>query len=230
MRSFSVILVAVAATLTATPAAGAATLTAAQAAPATLTTDTSCYQETTDVVLTGRGFKPSSTVAISQDGVAIGSTPTDAQGGFTRKFATAELRLPTKEKVYDLAATDGAATAVTRYRVSKVFADFTPGTGNPATLRVRFSVNGFGLLKRNPTVYVHYVRPNGKVRRTVRLGRARGTCGKIERTARRRLFGFRAERGRWILQFDTNRTYRKATQRSTFVWVRKPVEVFARRA
>jgi hypothetical protein len=218
MRSLLAVLVALAATLAAAPAALAATLT----------TDTSCYQETTDVILTGAGFKPSSTVAISRDGVAIGSTPTDAQGAFTRKFATTELKLPTKEKVYDLAATDGTTTAVTRYRVSKVFADFTPGTGNPATLRVRFSVHGFGLLKRGSTVFVHYVRPNGKVRRTVRLGRARGTCGKIDRTARRRLFGFRAERGRWILQFDTNRAYRKATQRSKFVWVRKPVEVFAR--
>ena len=114
---------------------------------------------------------------------------------------------------------------ITLEGVTKVFADFSPGTGNPSTLRVRFQVNCFNLLRTRSTVYVHYVRPNGKVRRTISLGRARGTCGLIRRTARMRLFPFRAEKGRWVLQFDTNKAYRRATSKSKFVWVRKPVEV-----
>ncbi len=119
-------------------------------------------------------------------------------------------------------------TAVARYRVTKVFADFVPGRGNPSTLKVRFTVNGFGLLLDEPNVYVHYVRPNGRLARTVRLGKARGPCGRITRTSKRALFAFSAERGRWILQFDTNALYQRATQKSRFVWVRKPVEVYRR--
>lgn len=196
---------------------------AAQAA--TLGTDARCYQETQDVVVTGEGYQAGQIVTVSRDGAAIGSTRADAAGAFRAKFPTRELPGGQREGLYDLAATDGMATAVTRYRLTKVFADFNPGTGNPATLRVRFTVNGFSLLRKQSTVYMHYVRPNGKVRRTVSLGRARGTCGLIRRTARRHLFPFEAEKGRWVLQFDTKRTYERANQSSKFVWVRKPVEV-----
>ncbi len=208
----------IAAALTAAPSAGAAVLM----------TDNRCYQETQDVVVTGQGFRPTTLVTISRGGSSIGTATTDASGAFVGKFGSESLTAPAKEALFDLAATDGTNTAITRYRVTKVFADFFPGRGNPSTLRVRFTVNGFGLLRRRSPVYLHYVRPNGAHARTVRLGVARGTCGKIRRTAERRLFGFRPERGRWILQFDTNATYRRATQRSRFIWVRKPVEVFRR--
>ena len=93
---------------------------------------------------------------------------------------------------------------------------------------MRFSVNGFGLVRPAASVYLHYVSPGGKVRRDVRLGTAKGTCGKIRMTRQRHLFPFPAERGRWILQFDTNKTYRRATSKSKFIWVRKPVEIFQR--
>jgi hypothetical protein len=198
------------------------------ASAATLAADSRCYQETQEVVLRGEGFAPNRTVTISREGTPIGSATTDAAGAWRGKFATQELPRRRREQVYDLAATDGTTSAVTRYRVTKVFADFSPGRGNPSTLRVRFTVNGFNLLRRPATVYLHYVRPNGKARRTISLGAAKGTCGVIRRTARRPLFPFTAERGRWILQFDTNKTYKRATQRAKYVWVRKPVQVFNR--
>ena len=78
---------------------------------------------------------------------------------------------------------------------------------------MRFSINGFGLVRPGASVYVHYVSPSGKVRRDVRLGTAKGMCGKIRMTRQRHLFPFPAERGRWILQFDTNKTYARATRR-----------------
>lgn len=195
------------------------------ATAASLRADAACYQETQEVVLRGEGFRPSTPVTISREGRAIGSAMSDAKGEWAGRFATQELRGSRREALFDLAATDGNVSAVTRYRVTKVFADFSPGRGNPARLRVRFTVNGFGLLRARAPVYLHYVRPNGRVRRTVRLGTARGTCGLITRTRLRRLFGFSAQRGRWVLQFDTNRTYRRANQSSKFIWVRKPVRV-----
>ena len=115
-----------------------------------------------------------------------------------------------------------------RYRTTKVFADFTPDSGDPKTLTVRFSVHGFGLLRRHASVYLHYISPGGKVRRDVRLGTAAGTCGVIRRTRERHLFPFPAERGKWILQFDTNKKYTRATSKSPYIWVRKPVEIFTK--
>ncbi|MDX6718890.1 MAG: hypothetical protein QOJ63_1144 [Solirubrobacteraceae bacterium] len=206
-----------------------ATLAAAPAVAATLTTDTSCYQETQDVVVSGAGYRPTDTVAISRDGMAFGTADTNAAGAFQVKFPAPELPRGEREQVFTLTATDAALNvAEVRYRTSKVFADFTPDSGNPKTLQVRFSISGFALLRAHPTVYLHYVAPSGKARRTVNLGTAHGSCGRIEQTRRRRLFPFAAERGRWVLQFDTSKTYSRATSKSKYIWVRKPVEIFTR--
>ena len=210
---------AVAMTLAAVPSASAATLT----------TDTRCYQEGQDVVLNGAGFAPDSPVTVSREGRPLGSAQTDVNGAFQRKFPTDELPSGNEEGVFNLTATDALNSAATRYRVTKVFADFSPGSGDPRRLRVRFSVFGFGLVRQGATVYLHYVRrTTGRVRRTVRLGNVRGTCGVIRRTKERRLFPFTPERGTWILQFDTVSRYERATSRRTTPWVRKPVEVFTR--
>ncbi|MDX6705471.1 MAG: hypothetical protein QOF69_2799 [Solirubrobacteraceae bacterium] len=204
--------------------------TPATASAATLTTDTGCYQETGEVVLSGAGYTPLTTVSVARDSKPLGTAETDANGAFQRKFETPELPRNAREKLYELSATDPLNVAYTRYRATKVFADFVPPTGNPKTLKVRFSVNGFGLVSRRPSVFLHYVGPRGKARRTVRLGMATGVCGLIRQTRERHLFPFDPQRGNWILQFDTNRTYVRGTGRSRFPWVRKPVEVFSSRS
>jgi hypothetical protein len=210
-----------------TLAAGLASAPAAHAA--LLSTDTRCYQETQDVVLSGTAFAPMAPVAISQDGAPFGTADSDAAGGFQRKFPAPELARNVREQVFTLTGNDPMLnSASTRYRTTKIFADFSPNEGDPKTLLVRFTVNGFGLLRSHASVYLHYVSPSGKVRRDVRLGTALGTCGKIRRTRERHLFPFPAERGRWVLQFDTNKTYTRATRRSKFIWVRKPVEIFSK--
>ena len=213
--------VAIAGVLAVAPAASAATLT----------TDTRCYQENGEVVLNGAGYAPQSNVTVMRDGAALGSATTDGNGAFQRKFVTPELSGGQREAVYVLTATDQQETAATtRYRSTKVFADFSPGTGDPRRLRVRFTVYGFGLSRAQPSVYLHYVRKStGQVRRTIRLGTARGTCGLIRQTKKRRLFPFAPSRGTWILQFDTFKRYERATSKRTTPWVRKPVEVFTRK-
>lgn len=208
---------ALAATFAAAPAAGAATLS----------TDTRCYQQTDDIIISGTGYAPASTIAISRNGKPLGTATADATGTFQAKTVAEELDRSDRESVSTLSASDGALTmASTRYRVTKVFADFDPDSGDPRTLQVRFAVNGFGLIRKHASVYLHYVSPGGTDRRDVRIGTAAGTCGKIVRTRLRHLFPFPAARGRWILQFDTNRTYKRATSKSKYIWVRKPVEVF----
>jgi hypothetical protein len=219
MRRAVLPILALAAALAAPPAASAATLS----------TDTRCYQETQDVVVSGSGYAPMGAIAIARDGVAFGTANADAAGNFQAKFQAAELGRDQREGVTSLTATDAALnSASTRYRTTKVYADFEPDAGDPKTLTVRFSVNGFGLLRRHASVYLHYVSPGRKVRRTVRLGTALGTCGVIRRTRERHLFPFPAERGRWILQFDTNKKYTRATSKSPYIWVRKPVVIYAK--
>jgi hypothetical protein len=209
----------------------ATALVAAPAAPAaTLVTDSRCYQETQEVVLNGSGYTPLSTVTVSLDGEPLGTAQADANGAFQRKFATPELSGARRENVYTLTANDALNSGTTRYRSTKVFADFSPGSGDPTRLRVHFNVFGFGLVRPHATVYLHYVRRStGEVRRTIKLGSVRGTCGVIRRTKLRKLFPFTPERGTWILQFDTVKRYERATSRRTTPWVRKPVEVFTRR-
>lgn len=208
----------------------AAALASAPAARAALlTTDTRCYRETQDVVVSGTAFAPLAPVAISQDANPLGTADADAMGAFQRKFPAPELRRDVREQVFTLTGNDAALNmASTRYRTTKVFADFTPRSGDPKTLLVRFSVYGFGLLRRHASVYLHYVSPSGSLARDVRLGTALGTCGKIRATRERHLFPFGAERGRWVLQFDTNKTYTRATSKSKYIWVRKPVEIFSK--
>ncbi|MEA2149225.1 MAG: hypothetical protein QOD69_1055 [Solirubrobacteraceae bacterium] len=213
-----------------TCALGAALVAAPAASAATLATDTSCYQETQEVVLNGAGYTPGSTVTVMRDGAALGTATTDAGGGFQRKFVTPEIAGGLPEAGYSLTASDAVNTATTNYRATKVFADFSPGSGDPRRLRVRFTVAGFGLARPAASVYLHYVRKStGQVRKTIRLGTARGTCGAIAQTKKRRLFPFAPQRGTWILQFDTLKHYERATGRRTTPWVRKPVEVFARK-
>ncbi len=212
-------------TLIALVAGTLATATAAQAA--TLATDTRCYQETQDVVVSGAGFAPNGTVSITRDGAPFGTATADAAGSFQAKFAAAELPRDQRESVTALTATDAALNAASvRYRTTKIYADFAPDEGDPKTLTVRFEVAGFGLIRRHASVYLHYISPGKRLRRTVRLGTALGTCGVIRRTRERHLFPFPAERGRWILQFDTNKKYTRATSKSPYIWVRKPVEIF----
>jgi len=206
----------------------ASLMTAPAALGATLATTTRCYQELQDVVVSGTGYAPMGKIAISRDGEPFGTADADAAGNFTVKFPAAELGRGVRESVSTLTAIDAALnTASTRYRTSKIFADFAPAKGDPRTLTVRFEVNGFGLLRRNASVYLHYINPRGKGVRTVRLGTARGTCGKITRTRERHLFPFpEPERGRWILQFDTNSKFTRATSKSPYIWVRKPVLIY----
>jgi hypothetical protein len=213
-------------------AAAAVSLALVAVAPAAraaqVATDRSCYLESTQtkVTMSGNGFTPGATYQVLLDGQPLpnGTGTVDASGNVSGTFTPPALS-GDKEATHKLTVQEGANSAESAFSVTRFLADFTPGAGNPATLRVRFQVFGFGLASANQPVYVHYVRPNGKLKRTVKLGTARGTCGKIERTARRRLFPFRAERGGWKLQFDTSKRYRKGTSSSEFLFYTLGVRV-----
>lgn len=216
-------------------AAGAAGLALPVAAPAaTVATDRACYPADRGqaALVRGEGFAPGGQVLVLVNGGIVASTTADALG-----VATASVEVPdppeegrgAHETEFRIALQQGGTTAETRARSARRLADFSPDRGDPAGLRVRFSAFGFGLARaagqRPPSIYVHYVDPKGKHRRTVRLGTGRGPCGSIARTARRPLFPFLPRNGRWTLQFDTRRRYARATSRSTFAWDRVTLTV-----
>ena len=206
-------------TALATALAIAAALPAAASA-AQVQADRPCYQDNTGTVaVSGSGFDADQPYQVTLDGRALpnGTGTTGADGTVAGSFPTPELA-GSSVHAYTLGVVQGANTATTSFSVTPFFADFTPGSGNPKTLHVRFKVFGFALVDPNPLVYLHYVRPNGKLKRTIRLGRAQGVCGQIQRTARKKLFPFGAERGHWKLQFDTHKRYRKGRAGSDFLF------------
>ena len=173
-------------------------------------TDRPCYLEQKRVGLTGAGFQPGATFTVTRDGQPIGSGTVAADGSIAGSLGSDVLPAGIAEKSYDLTVTDGTTQATSSFRVSAFRALFSPARGNARRLRVRFSV--FGLLATDQRVYLHYVRPTGGVARTIYLGRARGACGSIAQTKKRRLFPFDARRGRWLLQFDTSSSYRSTAR------------------
>jgi hypothetical protein len=133
---------------------------------------------------------------------------TDANGTMQGAFSPPMLTGDELERTFKVAVSSDTLTAQTQFTVTRLKANFSPSEGDPTKLRVRFSVAGFGLASPNPDVYVHYVTPGGRLKKTVRLGKATGQCGRIERTAKRRLFPFtRPSLGKWQLQFDTNKAF-----------------------
>jgi hypothetical protein len=178
---------------------------ASAAAASTIQTSLPCYLENRQVQITGTAFNPGATYTVLRDGQAIGTGKVASDGTVTGTLTSGRLDPGVAERSFDLAVTDGTNQAATRFRVSRFVAEFAPARGNPATLRVRFSVFGFG--RPGLPIYVHYLRPGGRVTRTVRLGLTQGSCGSIARTRTRRLFPFRPSAGRWRLQFDTRKTF-----------------------
>ena len=205
-------------------AAALALVLPAAASAAQIQTDQACYQEPTKsatgtVAVSGNGFEPNQPYQVTLDGQPLpnGTGTTDPAGGIAGSFPTPELP-GNGVHAFTLGVVQGANAPTTSFSVTPFLADFTPGSGNPKTLRVRFKVFGFGLVTPNPIVYLHYVRPNGKLKRTIRLGKAQGVCGQIKRTARKKLFPFKAERGKWKLQFDTRKRYRKGKPGASFLY------------
>jgi hypothetical protein len=199
----------------------------AAASAAQIQTNQSCYQDDTgSVAVTGNGFDADQPFQVMVDGQPLpnGTGQTGADGSIAGSFPTPEL--PGKGvHAFTLGIVQGANAPTTSFSVTPFLADFTPGSGNPRTLRVRFKIFGFGLVTPNPVVYLHYVRPSGRLKRTIRIGKAQGVCGEIRRTRRRKLFPFHAGPGNWKLQFDTRKRYRKGVAGANFLFYTQRVTI-----
>jgi hypothetical protein len=195
----------------------------AAARGAAVQTDRTCYLQTdkTNVTVSGNGFAPSAPYDVTLDGQSLLSSPNliDANGAMQGAFAPPALGGDELERTFTVGVTSAGLAAQSTFTITRLKANFTPSSGDPKKLKVRFSVAGFGLATANPDVYLHYIDPRGKLKQTIRLGKATGQCGRLVKTAQRRLFPFSAPRlGKWQLQFDTTESFAKGQQESDFLF------------
>jgi hypothetical protein len=160
------------------------------------------------VHVTGSGFAASRTFVVSIDGVYFGSSSTDASGSFSAgSLLPGGLLAGIAQAVDTLQASDGTMIASTKFTLTRPAGGRIQATsGNPRTLRARFQIWGFALDGVPRAVYVHWVTPSGRLRRTDQLGTTGGQCGYL-RTAKRRVFPLAPSRGTWTLQLDTRQQY-----------------------
>lgn len=193
-------------------------LAAAPAEAAFLTANKDCYREgdARDPVVFGGGpFTPGGTVAVTRDGVPIGTLQANRVGTISGILTRAPIIDPTKQRPFTLVATDQANPALsgtlTRL-VSKLQVTVRPTGGRP-TVRRRITARGF---TQGGTLYAHVVRK--RARRTMRIGRLAGPCGTL--TTRKRIFRRGTKNGSYRVQFDTGRAYSTETQPSLTFRVR----------
>jgi hypothetical protein len=170
--------------------------------------DPGCYLSSGSGLLTGSGFRPNSAWTAKLAGTKqIGRGRIDGRGKIRARFTAPQYHGTRGTREYTLSVTDGPHVASTTFLMTPLDASFSPRTGNPAALRVRWRVLGLG---KQHGVYVHYVQPNGKLKRTLRIGTTRGPCGSLK-TGPIALFPFRYSYGTWTFQIDTNHVYRTTT-------------------
>ncbi|HEX4807095.1 MAG TPA: hypothetical protein VFU94_14445 [Conexibacter sp.] len=180
----------------------------ASAAAARIVLSPGCYLSGATGLLTGGGFKPNAVWNAKLSGTTqIGSGRIDARGRIRARFTAPRYHGTAGTRTLTLSVTDGPHVASTTFQMTPLTASFAPRTGDPATLRVRWRVLGLG---PNHGVYVHYVAPNGKVRKTLRIGTTRGACG-VLKTGPIALFPFRYTYGTWTLQVDADHAYSART-------------------
>jgi hypothetical protein len=204
-----------------------ALILSSSAAAAQIQTDHACYASpsagTVAVIVSANGLDAGQPYSVAMDGAVVATGTTDATGAVTTTIAVPRLTGGHNSVARTLVLTEGANTATTAFGVARVSASFSPTTGSPRKLRVRFSGTGFALQRANPTVYVHEVEPGGHLARTISLGAATGRCGTIASNKRRALFAKTPRHGTWHLQFDTSRAYHRG--RASFVYYTLAVTV-----
>jgi hypothetical protein len=166
-----------------------------------------CYRERDTVGLRGSGFTPNAVIDFTRDGLPVPveePIEADAAGGFV---ANLTLRgMASGQRRFSYAATDPANPAVTAELALLVTAtgvSLEPKQGAPDRL---LTIRARGFLESR-RLWAHIVRRGGGRSRNLRIGRVRGACGRVR--ARRRIFSAGVPAGRYRVQFDNFRRYRR---------------------
>ncbi len=194
--------VALAAALAPGPAAATA------AARSRIVLNPGCYLSSGIGLLTGSGFTPNASWTAKLTGTKqIGTGRIDGGGRIRARFTAPLYHGTAGTRTLTLSVTDGPHVASTTFQLTPLTASFGPRTGDPQTLRVRWRVLGLG---PSHGVYVHYVAPDGRLKKTLRIGTTHGACG-VLKTGPIALFPFRYTYGTWTFQVDANHTYSART-------------------
>ncbi len=189
-------------------AAVAVAAPAAADAKAKVKLDPGCYLSGGTGTLTGKGFTPKASWTAKLAGTRpLGSGRVDKNGRIIAHFTAPTYHGTKGLRPMTLSVTDGPHVASATFQMMPLAATFTPRTGNPATLRVRWRVLGLG---PKHGVYVHYLQPDGKRKTTRRIGTTEGPCG-ILKTGPIALFPFTYTYGRWTFQVDASKRYKAIT-------------------
>jgi hypothetical protein len=185
--------------------------TAAHAADVVVSPQKPCYRGGEEATVSAAGFTPGGVVSLSHRGFTVFLMRADDFGnaGGTLVFGRRSSPRPRREVYTVTDRSNPAVTAKLRVKLTDLAVTVRPSTGDPSRPRV-IRASGF---MGGPRLYAHVVR--GKHRRTVAVGRLRGDCRTLR--ARRQLFPSGAARGRYRVQFDTQRRYSRDTpERVTF--------------
>jgi hypothetical protein len=197
----------------------------ASAAP-TVTVDRACYAPGDEIVETGTGLAPNSTIDETLSLLPFGGNATDAldtltappvaadaQGSFDRVLRAPDLaRYGDGKETAHAAFVDQAnpqpsplATAQWTLSVWDVWIRaWAHGTANPRRSMV---VQTSGWTYDGPTLYAHYSR-GGTVVKDVRIGTLQGPCGDLTRRMRQFPFGH-VRPGIWKVYFSGHRVFDK---------------------
>lgn len=177
-----------------------------------VSTDVGCYLAARTVKISGSGLTPGAPYAVFLDGHALGPGTTASDGSFAGTLSSGRLHRGASHAIHTVTVDQGSARATAQFQTTDFNAYFSPTTGNPRTLRVRFSVFGFAPGATDPVpLYLHYSSPTGRTT-TIRIGRTHGPCGTLSRTREHHLFPFSPSAGSWRLQFDASERYSAASR------------------
>ena len=191
----------------------------ATAGAATLDANRSCYFNKHLARLVGSGFAPESPITFTVNGKALNETVTSGIDGDVQVRYDPPRTRRQRKLVIEATDSEGTSARTTIFASRRLGVTADPdSSSNVRTWRAVMRLFGFGRGK----AFIHYVDPDGEMRRTVKLGRLKGPCGRLK-TDKRRVMPFdNPEFGVWRLQFDTRRRYDKDTVRKRVV----PVRVF----
>ncbi len=200
------------AALLAALALAAVAATAADAGGPTIHTAVPCYLAGQSVRISGTGFHAGDSYSVTLDHTLLGTGTVRAGGRISGRLSSGTLPAGAHRVLHRILVADGALQARVGFHTSAFAAVFAPATGDPRTLRVHYVVDAIGLSAPGGTpVWLHYLDPRGRVRRSVAVGRTRGVCGSLH-SIRHRLFPLTATPGVWRLQFDLRPAYSAATR------------------
>jgi hypothetical protein len=209
--------------------AAAEAATIAPLKPCYVTAGTPTGQQREGIAISAAGFTPNSTVDLAMDGQPVATgLQTDAAGNLVldpQNVPAPFIEQGSREFSVTLTETGNPANTVTATsRTTALGVSLKPRRARPSR-RIRFRGSGF---TGDAPVYAHYVY-KGKLRKTVRMARRKGTCGEWQ--ARKRQIPVEdAKTGNWTVQFDQSKRFRNAQNpnsglRSVFVLIRISVSL-----